>query len=161
MSHAILSPSSASRWINCPPSALINAEAGSRDTPYTREGTLAHAVCELKARKQFLTGSGPKKFKTAMDEFRANELWQEEMDGYTDDYLEALKDIAAQFRESPYVALEQRVDFSEYVPEGFGTAACIMIGRPVSSPSAGDGFRAGSADDHGPQSPMRATLKGG
>ena len=128
MSHAILSPSSAKRWINCPPSAKINAEAPQNDTVYTREGTLAHAVCELKARKHFLTGIGPKKFKTMMDRFRADELWQDEMDGYTDEYLDALKEIAAQFDAPPHVALEVRVDFSEYVPEGFGTADCLMIG---------------------------------
>ena len=126
--HAILSPSSAKRWINCPPSALINAEAPQTDTVYTREGTLAHAVCELKARKHFLTGIGPKKYQTGMDKFRGDPLWQDEMDGYTDDYLDALKDIAAEYKARPYVALEQRVDFSEYVPEGFGTADCIMIG---------------------------------
>ena len=131
MSHALLSPSSASRWIHCPPSALLNAEAGDRDTVFTREGNLAHAVAELKARKYFLTGIGPTKFKTAMDEFRANELWQDEIDGHTDAYLDALKDIAATFADTPYVALEQRVDFSEYVPEGFGTADCIMIGGEV------------------------------
>ena len=127
--HAILSPSSAERWIHCPPSARLNAEAGDRETVFTREGTLAHAVCELKARKHFLTGIGPKKFKAAMDKFRADELWQDEMDGHTDAYLEALKDIAATFAEVPYVALEQRVDFSEYVPDGFGTCDCLMVGR--------------------------------
>ena len=126
--HAILSPSSAKRWINCPPSALINAEAPQTDTVYTREGTLAHAVCELKARKHFLTGIGPKKYQTGMDKLRADPLWQDEMDGYTDDYLDALKDIAAQFDAPPHVALEVRVDFSEYVPEGYGTADCLMIG---------------------------------
>lgn len=131
MSHAILSPSSANRWIHCPPSALLNAEAPQKDTVFTKEGTLAHAVCELKARKYFLTGIGPKRFKQQMDEFRADPLWQDEMDGYTGDYLEALKDIAATFSEKPYIALEQRVDFSEYVPEGFGTADCIMIGGEV------------------------------
>ena len=130
MSHATLSPSSADRWIHCPPSALINAEAGSRDTVFTREGTLAHGVCELKARKHFLTGVGPKKYAAAMEKFRADELWQDEMDGYTDEYLEALKDIAATFTE-PFIALEQRVDFSEYVPKGYGTADCVMIGGEV------------------------------
>lgn len=131
MSHAMLSPSSANRWIHCPPSAKINAEAPQKDTPYTREGTLAHAVCELKARKHFLTGIGPRKFAAAMAKFRADEMWADEMDGYTDEYLEALKDIAATFEEDPYVTLEQRVDFSEWVPEGFGTADCIMIGGRV------------------------------
>ena len=126
--HAILSPSSAKRWINCPPSARINAEAPQKDTVYTREGTLAHAVCELKARKHFLTGVGPKKYQAAMDKFRADELWQDEMEGHTDTYLEALKDIAAQYSAPPHVALEVKVDFSEYVPDGFGTADCLMIG---------------------------------
>ena len=129
MSHAILSPSSAARWLNCPPSARINAEAPQTDTVYTREGTLAHSVAELKARKHFMPGVGPRRFKTAMDRFRADELWQDEMDGYTDDYLDALKDIAAEFKSPPHVALEQRVDFSEYVPEGYGTADCLMIGQ--------------------------------
>ena len=130
MSHALLSPSSANRWINCPPSALLNAEAGDRDTVFTREGTLAHAVAELKARKYFLTRDHVM-ITEQMWEFRSNELWQDEIDGYTHDYLEALKDIAATFPKKPYIALEQRVDFSEYVPEGFGTADCIMIGGEV------------------------------
>lgn len=131
MSHAILSPSSASRWINCPPSAQINAQTPQTDTIYTREGTLAHAVAELKARKHFLTGIGPKKYQSAMARLRADELWQDEMDGYTDDYLDALKDIAAEYAEPPHVALEVQVDFSEYVPEGYGTADCLMIGGGV------------------------------
>ena len=130
MSHALLSPSSASRWIHCPPSALLNAEAGDRDTVFTREGTLAHAVAELKARKYFI-GMGPQKYGAALRKFKADELWQDEMDGHTDAYLDALKDIAATFADTPYVALEQRVDFSEYVPDGFGTADCIMIGGEV------------------------------
>ena len=130
MSHAILSPSSAERWIHCPPSARINAEAGDHDTVFTREGTLAHAVAELKARKHFLTRDRVMVVEQ-MRTFRENELWQDEMDVHTDTYLDALKEIAAGFPEKPYVALEQRVDFSEYVPEGFGTADCIMIGGQV------------------------------
>ena len=134
MSHAILSPSSAKRWINCPPSAKINAEAPQKDTQYTAEGTLAHAVCELKARKYFLGGIGPRKYTQELNKWKASDLWQAEMDGYTDDYLTALKDIAARYESDPYVALEQQVDFSEYVPEGYGTADCIMIGRMTPQP---------------------------
>lgn len=131
MSHAVLSPSSAERWIHCPPSAVINAEAPRTDTVYTREGTLAHAVCELKALKWLdrLPRYGSKRYKAQMDKLRADELWADEMDGYTDAYLDALKDIAAEYETPPHVTLEQRVDFSEYVPEGFGTADCLMIGQ--------------------------------
>ena len=127
MSHAILSPSSAERWIHCPPSARINAEAPQTDTVYTREGTLAHAVCELKARKHFLC-LGPQKYAAALKKLKADELWQDEMDGYTDEYLDALKEIWAGYDSPPHVALEVRVDFSEYVPEGYGTADCLMVG---------------------------------
>jgi len=126
--HAILSPSSAARWIHCPPSAKINAEAPQKDTVYTREGTLAHAVCELKARKHFLEGIGPQKYAAALRKFKKDALWQDEMEGYTDDYLDALKNIAAEYSTPPHVALELKVDFSEYVPEGFGTADCLMVG---------------------------------
>ena len=127
MSHAILSPSSAERWIHCPPSARINAAAPQTDTVYTREGTLAHAVAELKARKHFLC-LGPQKYAAALKKLKKDELWQDEMDGYTDDYLDALKEIWAGYDSPPHVALEVRVDFSEYVPEGYGTADCLMVG---------------------------------
>ena len=123
----MLSPSSAARWLNCPPSAKINAEAGDRETVFTREGSLAHAVAELKARKYFLTGIGPKKYEAAMAKHRADELWQDEIDAHTDRYLEILKDFYADFPEAPHVAIEQRVDFGAWVPDGFGTADCIMV----------------------------------
>ena len=123
----MLSPSSAARWLNCPPSAKINAEAGDRDTVFTREGSLAHAVAELKARKHFLTGIGPKKYEAAMAKHRADELWQDEIDAHTDRYLEILKDFYADFPEAPHVAIEQRVNFGAWVPDGFGTADCIMV----------------------------------
>lgn len=127
----MLSPSSAARWIQCPPSAKINAEAGDRDTVFTREGTLAHALAELKARKAFLTGIGPKKYQAAHDKLTQDELWQDEMEDHTDRYLEVLKDLYADFPEPPHVAVEQRVDFSEWVPGGFGTADCVMVGGGV------------------------------
>lgn len=127
MSHAILSPSSAERWIHCPPSAVINAEAPRTDTVYTREGTLAHAVCELKGRRKFL-GLATRSFNAELKKLKADELWQEEMDGYTDAWIEALEEIAGEYDVLPHVALEVRVDFSEYVPDGFGTADCLMIG---------------------------------
>ena len=126
--HATLSPSSAARWINCPPSAKLNAEAGDRPTVFTREGSLAHALAELKARKHFLTGIGPKKYAAELKKLQADELWQDEMETHTDRYLEALKDIYMEFPESPHVAVEQRVDFTDWVPDGFGTADCVMVG---------------------------------
>ena len=126
--HATLSPSSAARWINCPPSAQLNAEAGDRPTVFTREGSLAHSLAELKARKHFLTGTGPKKYAAELKKLQADELWQDEIEAHTDRYLEALKDFYMEFPEPPHVAVEQRVDFTEWVPDGFGTADCVMVG---------------------------------
>ena len=123
----MLSPSSAARWLNCPPSAKINAEAGDEDTVFTREGSLAHAVAELKARKQFL-GLGQRAFVAGLKKLKTEEFWQAEMDAHTDRYLEILKDFYEDFPEPPHVAIEQRVDFGEWVPDGFGTADCIMVG---------------------------------
>lgn len=128
MAHAILSPSSAERWIHCPPSAVINAEAPRTDTVYTREGTLAHAVCELKGRRKFLDLS-TRSYNAELKKLKADALWQEEMDGYTNAWIEALEEIAGEYDALPHVALEVRVDFSEYVPDGFGTADCLMIGE--------------------------------
>ena len=127
MSHAILSPSSAARWLHCPPSALLNAQAGSADTKYTREGTLAHAAAELAAHKRFLPGLGPKKFAAEMTKLKADEYWDDEMITHVQTYLDALMDIYAAFPVRPHVVLEQKVDFHEYVPDGYGTADCIML----------------------------------
>lgn len=128
--HAILSPSSAERWIHCPPSAKINAEAPRRDTAYTTEGTQAHALAELKARKRFLGGVGPKTW--AKEIAQIEELWGEipaEMRIHTDTYLEALTEIYQAFRNPPHVAVEQKVDFGYYIPDAFGTCDCLMVGR--------------------------------
>ena len=127
VAHAVMSASSAKRWLHCPPSALINAGA-QKDTVYTREGTLAHSFAELKARKYFTTDIGPRKYISELKKLQADPLYQKEMDAHTDAYLDALKGFAGEYAELPHVALEVRVDFSAWVPEGFGTADCVMLG---------------------------------
>ena len=127
MSHAVLSPSSAERWIHCPPSAKINAEAPRTDTAYTKEGTLAHALCELKGRKYFL-GLGPRKYAAELKKLQADEMWQDEMEDYTEDWMDAIKGFDGDFDARPHVAVEQKVEFSDIVPEGFGTCDCVMVG---------------------------------
>ena len=125
--HALLSPSSAERWINCPPSAVINAQAGSQDTAYTREGTLAHALAEHKAHRAFLGDMRDEVYAKAVEVMRKQPEWDDEMEGYTNTYIEALQDIYDSFPVKPHVAIEQRLDFTQYVPDGFGTADCIMV----------------------------------
>ena len=51
--HALLSASSAKKWLNCTPAARLEAELPDEQSPYAEEGTLAHSICELKLAKQF------------------------------------------------------------------------------------------------------------
>lgn len=126
-SHAKLSASGAHRWMLCPGS--VKLEEGFTDTgsPYAKEGTLAHAVGELKLTKYFIKGIGPAKYKKAMDAFRKDPLWDEDIDRYTDDYFDTVKAIALSYAKRPFVAVEERVDLSSWIPGGFGTADCVMI----------------------------------
>ena len=45
--HALLSASSAARWLACPPSAAAAELYPKTGNAYTREGTLAHQVAEI------------------------------------------------------------------------------------------------------------------
>ena len=113
--HALLSASSAARWLACPPSAVAAEAYPSQDTEFTREGTLAHEVAEAIARNS----------RIALDALMNTEGITGEMidcaEGYHGYIQEQIKDNSAT------VLLEQRVDFSPWVPEGFGTADCIII----------------------------------
>ncbi len=126
--HALLSASSSHRWLHCPPSARLAAQFPSKTSSYAEAGRLAHAIAELKARKCFLEPMSTRSYNSRLKKLQADEHYDKEMDASTDTYLEFLKETAMGFEQTPFVALETRVDFSEYVPEGFGTADCIMIG---------------------------------
>lgn len=124
--HALLSASSAERWLNCPPSARICAEKPDTESPYAKEGTLAHAICEVKLYGFF--SAAPKKTITSkLNKLKKDKLYQPEMDGYTDDYTDYVKKIALSFSSKAHAAVERRVDYSNYAPEGFGTADCIIV----------------------------------
>lgn len=115
--HALLSASSAHRWLACPPSAVAAEAYPDQDTEFTREGTLAHEVAELTARD---------------DNDALLELENDTDSGVTPEMLEHAETYRAYIEEltkgpDAVVLLEQRVDFSEWVPEGFGTCDCIII----------------------------------
>lgn len=125
--HARLSASSAARWLNCTPSALLAEQFPDTGSKYAAAGTLAHSIAELKARKYFLEPMGPQKYGAALKKLKADENYDPGMDAATDAYLDHLKSIAMQYDQTPFVALEVKVDYSHVAPEGFGTADCIMI----------------------------------
>ena len=125
--HARLSASSAARWLNCTPSALLAEQFPDTGSKYAAAGTLAHSIAELKARKYFVEPMGPQKYGAALKKLKADESYDPGMDSATDVYLDHLKSIAMQYDQTPFVALEVKVDYSHVAPEGFGTADCIMI----------------------------------
>ena len=120
--HAVLSASSAARWIACPPSARLNAEKSDTPSEYAAQGTDAHALCEYKLRKA-LGGKArdPTKHLTSYDT---------EMEECAEAYCQFVIELVGQFRDESkdtVISVEQRVDFSAFVPDGFGTADTLII----------------------------------
>ena len=120
--HAILSASSANRWLHCPPSARLGESYEDKGSDYAAEGTDAHSLCEYKLRKAL----GQK----AKNPTKKLSWYSEEMEdcatGYAAYILEQVE-AAKQTCADPVVLIEQRVDFSRWVEQGFGTADCVVI----------------------------------
>lgn len=127
--HALLSASSAHRWLVCTPSARLEEQLPEKRSEYADEGTLAHEIAELKLRKYFIEPMAKSTFTRRLNKLKKHELFQEEMLKHTDTYLEYLQSITLSFSSKPYVAVEKRVDYSAYAPEGFGTCDFIIIHR--------------------------------
>jgi len=126
--HALLSASSANRWLNCPPSARFAEHLPDRTSEAAEEGRLAHAMGELYLRKRYTMAIGPKKFSSELKKIKALPLYKPEMDRHIETYVDLIEQLTNGYPTLPYVAIEQEVDFSDYAPEGFGTADCIIIG---------------------------------
>lgn len=126
--HALLSASSAARWLNCTAAPRFEEQFPENTSVYAEEGRLAHAICELKVIKHFTTTITPRTFTTRLNKLKKDPLYNPEMDKTSDLYLEHLTERAMQYDAKPNVAAEVQVDFAEYVPDGFGTCDCIMIG---------------------------------
>lgn len=124
--HAVLSASSSERWLNCPPSARLCEAYEDKCSDYAAEGTDAHSLCEFRL-KQALG--------IPADDPTENLSWyNEEMEdcaaGYAA-YVSELLETAKQTCADPVILIEQRVDFSHWVQDGFGTADCIIIADGV------------------------------
>lgn len=129
--HALLSASGACRWLACTPSARLEETLPESTSEYAEEGRLAHEIAELKLRKAFVEPIGPRKFNNQLKKFKENPLYQDEMLKHTDTYLDYVSGIVHGFTALPYVAVEKRLDYSSYAPEGFGTGDTIIIGGNI------------------------------
>lgn len=118
--HALLSASGAHRWMNCTPSARLEEEFKDTSGQAAAEGTAAHALAEYKLKRTLEIQS-----KKPTSKFDSGE-----MDEYTDGYVQFVLEqiaIAKEFCSDPAVLIEQRLDFSQYVPDGFGTGDCVIV----------------------------------
>lgn len=131
-SHALLSASGANRWINCTPSARLEEAQGPKETSiYAEEGTLAHELSELYIRHDILKVLDDQAFSDRFDEIMNNKLFSDEMLDVVPIYVDYCED---QFNEAKakdacaVMEVEQKLDLTEFVPESFGTADCLIIG---------------------------------
>ena len=124
--HAILSASSSDRWLHCPPSARLCEAYEDKGSDYAAEGTDAHTLCEYRLKQALGI--------PAEDPIENLSWYNEEMEecaaGYAA-YVVELLETAKQTCSDPVVMIEQRVDFSRWVQDGFGTADCILIADGV------------------------------
>ena len=115
--HAILSPSSAFRWLRCPPSARLETSFQDTASPAAEEGTEAHALCEHKLKKALKLRSRRPRLEHDDDEM------EECSDGYVQFVLEQIGKL-----HHSQVFVEQHLDLTEFVPHCFGTADCVIVG---------------------------------
>ncbi len=118
--HAILSASSSHRWLHCLPSARLELEFENTNGEAAKEGTAAHALSEHKLKKALRIRS-----KRPTSEYDSDEM-EECTDAYVDFIMEQVE-LARKSCTDPIVLIEQRLDFSCYVPDGFGTGDCVII----------------------------------
>lgn len=120
--HAILSASSSHRWLNCPPSARLCETYEDKDSDYAAEGTDAHSLCGYKLRIALgMEATDPTEHLTWY-----NEEMLDCANGYAS-YILELVEAAKETCADPVVLIEQRVDFSRWVEQGFGTSDAIII----------------------------------
>ena len=120
--HALLSASSSHRWLNCPPSARLCESYDDKGSDFAAEGTDAHALCEYKLRNALCMA--------AEDPTESLTWYSTEMEDCANGYVAFVMELVAEAKKvcpDPVVLIEQRLDYSKYVEEGFGTGDCVII----------------------------------
>lgn len=120
--HALLSASSSHRWLHCPPSARLGENYEDKGSDFAAEGTDAHSLCEYKLKRAL----GIK----AEDPTDTLSWYDEEMEDCASGYAAYICELVEEAKKTcpdPAVLIEQKLDFSAYVKEGFGTGDCVLI----------------------------------
>lgn len=137
--HALLSPSSSSRWLKCPPSARLEEKLkerfGDKGSPFARRGTKAHALAELKLRKEIeeINNFTYKEMRKEL-EASAPDLDWKDLDWSTDVYVDTVMSryyAAKRLCSDAQLLIEQRYDMTEFVPGCFGTSDATIVSDQV------------------------------
>lgn len=123
--HALLSPSGASRWLACTPSARLEETYPSTSNTAADEGTLAHSLSELMIRNHFKIINHIT-YQRELKKIKAHQLYNAEMQDHCTDYMTFILEKHGELSD-PTIFIEELIDLQEFVPEGFGTVDCVMI----------------------------------
>ena len=113
--HALLSASGSYRWINCTPSARLEEKFPNKSTPYAEEGTIAHEAAAAVAMHKILGA-----------ELLISDAFTDEMIGCAEAYARLIDDRLAA-HQTAFAEFETRLDFSNWVKDGFGTGDCVIV----------------------------------
>lgn len=134
--HALLSPSSSSRWLNCTPSARLAENAENKSSVYAEEGTLFHEICEYCLAQWNAGVWEPDPFGEELPELKDDHLmhplFKQEMFKHARNYCDFVMNENYNLEKSDgacKMLLEEKVDISEYAPECFGSVDCQLVGR--------------------------------
>ena len=128
--HAVLSASASKRWLTCTPSARLEATLPEPKRPahsfdYSQEGTMAHSLAEAKLRHHY-NQIGYEEYQREYEIIKATPYYNEEFEEYVDNYVLYVR---SQIGEGDRPLFEQRVDYSDWAPDGFGTADVVVLSQ--------------------------------
>lgn len=129
MAHALLSPSSADRWLQCTPSARLESREDDKAGDAADEGTLAHKLSELLLKLE-LKLIDKKAFKTYFARIRTNRHHNDSMLEYCEQFVSFVMEQYSSATESDpgaLIFLEVIIDLTEWIPEGFGTGDVVIV----------------------------------
>ena len=128
--HARLSPSAAERWINCPGSIHLSEQCPDQDSDsdYTKEGTVAHSLCEIKLKK-FNGELKTRAYNSELKSIKESGYYDGEMEEASDFYLTNVTEIFNGAGDDAELLVEQQFKLDKYVPGSFGTSDAVVIGN--------------------------------
>ena len=123
--HAVLSASASHRWLNCPPSVRLTERIPDNGSIYAAEGSEAHELCECKLR-QLLGMEAHNPLDTPIGLRYYDGTMEDAATGYAAFVLELLEEIRKTCSD-PIVMVEQKLDYSRWVKDGYGTGDAVIV----------------------------------